>query len=291
MNQHPLVRTSLPFKLFKRGKVRDVYEIDDSLLMIATDRISVFDHVLPSAIPRKGVYLTQLSNFWFNLSKGILENHLITADINEFPDQLKPFQEVLQGRAVLVRETKSLPVECVVRGYLAGGLWKDYKNKSAAYLPEGLREGEKLPEPLFTPTTKAEKGHDLPLSQKEMANLVGAKLANFLKKISISLYKFASTFAEKRGIIIADTKFEFGKIGDRILLIDELLTPDSSRYWPLDQYKAGHHPFSLDKQYVRDYLERVGWDKQGEAPELPEEVINETSQRYKEILHKLTNKS
>jgi phosphoribosylaminoimidazole-succinocarboxamide synthase len=288
MKQNPLVQTSLPLKIFKRGKVRDIYQIEDKLLMIATDRISAFDHVLPNAIPSKGIYLTQLSNFWFNLMRKIITNHLITTDVNKFPIQLEPYQEILRGRSILVKKTEPIPIECVVRGYLAGSLWEDYKRKPLKNLPKGLKEGERLPEPIFTPSTKAEKGHDTPLSQKEMEKLVGKELTNFLRETSISLYKFASAFTEKRGIIIADTKFEFGKIGSKVILIDELLTPDSSRYWPLDRYKIGHHPYSLDKQYVRDYLERVGWDKQGEAPQLPVEVINETSKRYKEILQKIT---
>jgi phosphoribosylaminoimidazole-succinocarboxamide synthase len=288
MKQYPVIQTSLPLKIFKIGKVRDIYQIKDKLLMIATDRISAFDHLLPNAIPSKGIYLTQLSNFWFNLTRKIIANHLVTADVDKFPIQLEPYQELLRGRSILVKKTEPIPIECVVRGYLAGSLGKDYKHKTPGNLPKGLKEGEKLPEPIFTPSTKAEKGHDMPLSQKEMEKLVGKELTNFLREASISLYKFASAFAEKRGIIIADTKFEFGKMGDKIILIDELLTPDSSRYWPLNRYKIGLHPYSLDKQYVRDYLEKVRWDKQGAAPQLPAEVIEETSRRYKEILRKIT---
>jgi phosphoribosylaminoimidazole-succinocarboxamide synthase len=285
-NEKALTKTDLPLKLFKRGKVRDVYEFENKLLIIATDRISAFDNVLPTPIPMKGVYLTKLSNFWFRKTKHIIPNHLL----EEMPEKLNDLSEygdVLEGRAVLVEKAEPVQVECVVRGFLAGSMWKDYKEGKANFLPSGLEEGEKLEEPIFTPTTKAQKGHDLPITKKQLANMVGKNLAAFLKETSISMYNYASDYVEKKGMIIADTKFEFGRIDGKILLIDELFTPDSSRYWPREEYSLGKHPYSLDKQYVRDYLEKIGWDKKSSPPELPEDVVEETRRRYKEIYERI----
>ena len=282
----------IPFKKIYSGKVRELFEIDEkTLLMVATDRISAFDYILPTPIPDKGIVLTRLSVFWFNYLKDIVENHLIESEFDKFPSELKNYP-VLKGRSIIVKKVKKIPIECVVRGYLAGSGWREYKEKGEVCgikLPEGLREAEKLPEPVFTPATKEEKGtHDINISFKEMANIVGKETAEFLKEKSITIYKKASEFAEKKGIIIADTKFEFGFYGDRIILIDEILTPDSSRFWERKKYKVGTSQDSLDKQYVRDYLETTNWDKQSPPPELPEEVVRNTVKKYKQIYSILT---
>jgi len=286
-------KTELPFKLFKRGKVRDIYEIDDNLLIVATDRISAFDFVLPDPIPNKGIYLTQLSIFWFEKMKNIVDNHLISGDVEDFPDELKDYRDVLDKRSMLVTKTEVIPVECIVRGYLSGSGWKEYREKGeicGVKLPKGLRESEKLDEPIFTPTTKAEKGHDMPITFEQLKDMVGKETAEKLRDLSIEIYEKARDYAYQRGIIIADTKFEFGVKDGEIILVDELLTPDSSRFWPLDKYEPGKPQPSFDKQYVRDYLTSTGWDKNSPPPHLPEEVIRETEKKYREAFERLTGR-
>lgn len=284
----PVVETTFSdLKLIKRGKVRDVYQVDqDRLLIVATDRISAFDCVVPTPIERKGEVLTALSQFWFAKLAHIVPNHLITTRIEEMPQAIQNHKNELRGRSMLVRETEVFPVECVVRGYLSGSGWKDYQRTGEVCghkLPAGLRESEKLPEPIFTPATKAETGHDENISAAQMAEIVGPELTASLSDISLALYKEASDYALKRGIIIADTKFEFGRDAEgRTLLIDEVLTPDSSRFWPADDYEVGRGQASFDKQYVRDYLEKLDWNKQPPAPELPPKIAHATTARYLE---------
>jgi phosphoribosylaminoimidazole-succinocarboxamide synthase len=289
-----LLKTNLKgLKLFKRGKVRDTYEIGDKLLMIATDRISAFDVVLPNGIPYKGAVLTQLSLFWFDYTKDIMPNHVITSDVSKFPEEAGKDSNMLSGRSMLVKKAEPVPAEFVVRGYLSGSAWKEYKQSGVVCgitLPKGMRESEKLPEPVFTPATKAEAGHDLNISEEELAKLVGDDTAAELKEASISIYKKASEKAGKRGIIIADTKFEFGMLGGRLIVTDEMLTPDSSRFWPADSYSSGRPQKSFDKQYVRDYLESIKWNKQPPAPNLPQEVVEGTSRRYIEAYEIITGK-
>jgi phosphoribosylaminoimidazole-succinocarboxamide synthase len=280
--------------LFKKGKVRNVYEVGDKLLIIATDRISAFDYVLPSLIPFKGKVLTQLSRFWFDFTQLVCPNHLITADAAAFPASLAPFREILDKRSMLVKRTQVVPIECVVRGYLSGSGWKEYKATGKVCgirLPEKLKESDQLPEPIFTPSTKAEQGHDENITFKEMQKRIGARLATRIKKASIALYQKASLHALSKGIIIADTKFEFGLDGDGLVLVDEIFTPDSSRFWPLATYAPGQGQPSLDKQFVRDYLESTAWDKQSAPPALPEEIIAKTSQKYLEIYRLLSGKN
>ncbi len=269
-------------RLFKRGKVRDVYEYQDKLLFVATDRISCFDVVLSDAIPYKGVVLNQLSLFWFGLTESIVKNHLISSDISEFKELLQ-YKDTLEGRSMIVKKSSPMPFECVVRGYLAGSGWKDYQKNgsvSGVKLPSGLIQAQKLPEPIFTPSTKEETGHDMAVSFSYMKDKIGVELAGKIKDISIKLYQFAEDFASQRGIIIADTKFEFGLIDEELILIDEILTPDSSRFWPKVEYSAGKFQVSFDKQYVRDWLESTGWDKVYPAPKLPGEIIQRTSGKY-----------
>lgn len=278
-------------KLYKRGKVRDVYDLGDKLLILSTDRISCFDVVLPSGIPYKGSVLTKLSCFWFDFIKDITLHHLITSDINNYPEELQKYKAELLGRSMLVKKTRPFPVECVVRGYLSGSGWKEYQEKQSVCgirLPPGLLESDKLPEVLFTPSTKADTGHDTNVDQKYVEGAVGKDAAGKLRKISIDIYKKAGDFALARGIIIADTKFEFGVYDNEIILIDEALTPDSSRFWPVDQYRRGEPQPSFDKQFVRDYLESLGWNKTPPAPKLPEEIIRKTTQKYLEAYKKLT---
>ncbi len=290
----PVEKVDLPgVPLFKRGKVRDVFDLGDKLLIVASDRISAFDFVLPSLIPDKGKLLTQLSRFWFEQMEYIVPNHLVTTEVDAFPAPLPEYREVLEKRSMLVRKTRVIPVECVVRGYLAGSGWKEYQKTgkvSGVKLPAGLREAERLPAPIFTPATKAETGHDENISFKEMEKIVGKPLAKRIKEISLKLYQKASLYALSKGIIIADTKFEFGLEGDELLLIDEIFTPDSSRFWPLASYAPGQSPPSLDKQFVRDYLESVAWDKHSPPPPLPPEVIEQTGKKYLEIYQLLTGK-
>src|SRR6056297_641290 len=271
-----ITEVNLPFKEFKKGKVRDIYEADDKLLLIVTDRISAFDWVLPEAIPNKGICLTQISAFWFDYFKDIIPNHMISADITKFPTELQKYTDQLYGRSMLVKKAKVLPIECIVRGYISGSAWRSYKKDNTVCgmkLPSGMQESEQFDEPLFTPSTKAETGHDENISYEEMEKIIGAEDAAKLKELSLKIYKTAAEYARKKGIIIADTKFEFGKIGDQIIIVDELLTPDSSRFWPADEYEPGKGQPSFDKQYVRDYLSSTDWDKNSNPPHLPEEVV------------------
>jgi len=293
----PVLETSFSdLKLARRGKVRDVYSIDDDhLLIVATDRISAFDCVLPTPIARKGEVLTALSRFWFERLSHIVPNHLVTTEIDEMPEAVRRHAESLRGRSMFVRRTDVFPVECVVRGYLVGSGWKDYRRTGEVcghHLPEGLRESDQLPEAIFTPATKAEEGHDENISEARMSEILGEEVTATLRDISLRLYKEASEYARTRGIIIADTKFEFGrdKAGD-IILIDEVLTPDSSRFWPADQYEPGKSQPSFDKQFVRDYLETLDWDKTPPAPPLPPEIAQATTERYLEAYRLLAGKS
>ena len=280
-------------KLYKRGKVRDVYDLGNELLIISTDRISCFDVVLPTGIPYKGKVLTGLSNFWFEFAKDIIPNHLVTSDIHRYPESFKKYKNELSGRSMLALKAKPLPVECVVRGYISGSGWKEYLQKQeicGIKLPPGLKESDKLPEVIFTPSTKAEKGHDINIDRKYVEMLVGKEITDKIFNISINIYRKASDYALTRGIIIADTKFEFGIYRDELILIDEVLTPDSSRFWPKDKYKAGKAQPSFDKQFVRDYLETLGWDKTPPAPELPVDIVEKTSQKYLDAFKLLTGK-
>ncbi len=279
-------------KFLRRGKVRDIYEVGEYLLIVATDRVSAFDVVLPNGIPGKGRVLTQISLFWFEKVKDIFENHLVTANVDEFPEPLKKYREVLEGRSMLVRKAEPLPVECIVRGYITGSGWKDYQKTGMVCgirLPEGLKESEKLPEPIYTPSTKAQEGHDVNITYEETVKILGEETAKKIKELSIAIYKRASEIAEKKGIIIADTKMEFGIYDGKIILIDELLTPDSSRFWSMKDYKPGKTQDSYDKQIIRDYLLSVNWDKKPPAPVLPDEIVKKTAERYEEIFRILTS--
>ena len=276
-----------------RGKVRDIYKADGQLVLVATDRISAFDFVLATGIPYKGQVLTQLSIFWFDFLKDIVRNHFLSADPTQYPAPLPRFRDVLAGRSMLVKSVRALPVECVVRGFISGSGWKEYQasgSTAGMVLPQGLRESDRLSEPIFTPATKATSGHDENISLQQMANQIGSELASKLRDYSVALYEKASRHAEKCGIILADTKFEFGEDHEGVLLIDEALTPDSSRFWPRDTYKPGGPQSSLDKQYVRDYLESIRWNKQPPAPALPQEVAEHTAMKYLEIYRLLTGR-
>ncbi|WP_419647718.1 phosphoribosylaminoimidazolesuccinocarboxamide synthase [Victivallis vadensis] len=289
-----LIQTEIPgLKLINRGKVRDVYDLGDALLFVATDRLSAFDVVMPNGVPRKGEVLTQISLFWFDLMRDI-PNHLISADVASRPE-LAAYVKDLQGRSMIVRKAKVLPVECIVRGYLVGSGWKDYQKTgmvSGLKLRAGYQQASKLDEPLFTPSTKAEIGdHDEAISFEQVGGIIGADKAAALRELSLKIYSTARDYAEKRGIIVADTKCEFGEIDGRIILVDEVLTPDSSRFWPADQYQVGTSPVSLDKQYVRDYLETLDWNKTAPGPELPADVVKKTSDKYLEAYRMLTGKS
>ncbi len=275
----------------KRGKVRDIYDLGDSLLLISTDRISAFDFVLPSLIPCKGKVLNSISVFWFQKFKDEVENHLIYHKIEDYPDELKKYKEILEGRSVIVRKLNPIPFEIIVRGYITGSGWKSYKESgqiSGIKLPEGLKESDKFPEPLFTPTTKAEEGHDLPVSKEEMANKIGKELTDLLEETAINIYKKAAEYALKKGIIIADTKFEFAEEDGKLILIDEVLTPDSSRFWPLKDYEPGRAQNSFDKQFVRNYLLSSDWDRKTTPPPLPEDIVQKTSSLYRQIYELLT---
>jgi len=277
-------------KKLRSGKVREVYDLGDTLLFVATDRISAFDVVLPNPIPKKGAVLNQLSAFWFN-HFGRIDNHFVTADFDRFPKQLRPFREQLAGRSMIVRKTKPLPVECVVRGYLAGSGWKEYQQSQSVCgikLPPGLKLASQLPEPIFTPATKAESGHDENIDMSRCAQILGDEVAERVKKLSLEIYSAGRKHAAQRGIIVADTKFEFGTIDGALLLIDEVLTPDSSRFWPADQYVVGESPPSFDKQFVRDYLETLDWAKRPPAPQLPGDVVARTAAKYVEAFERLT---
>ncbi|MDD5451143.1 MAG: phosphoribosylaminoimidazolesuccinocarboxamide synthase [Desulfovibrionales bacterium] len=280
--------------LFNRGKVRDVYDAGEHLLIVATDRLSAFDVVMPNPIPDKGRILTRISLYWFRELAGIVPNHLISGEVKDFPSACHKYAEILAGRTMLVKKAKPLPVECIVRGYLSGSGWKEYRKTGAVCgitLPKGLTESAKLPEPIFTPSTKAEAGaHDQNISLPEVENLIGKETAVKIAQLSLRLYKKASSLAEKKGIIIADTKFEFGLTGENVMLIDEVLTPDSSRFWPQDQYQPGQGQPSFDKQFVRDYLLSLHWDQKPPAPELPPEIIAKTRSKYIEAFERLTGK-
>jgi len=281
-------------KLFKKGKVREVYEVEENLLIVVSDRISAYDYVLPSLIPNKGKILTQLSLFWFDHTRLICPNHVIATDVNEYPDILRDHADKLDKRSMLVRKTEVLPVECVVRGYLAGSGWREYRDSgitSGVKLPEGMQQADRLDEPIFTPATKAEEGHDINISFKEMQRIVGSELAQKIMAVSLELYKKATFHALSKGIIIADTKFEFGLFEDELILVDEIFTPDSSRFWPVELYSPGKSQSSLDKQFVRDYLDSTDWDKNSPPPVLPPEIVRQTSERYMEIFRLLTGRS
>ncbi len=290
-----LLQTELPgLKPLARGKVRDIYELGERLLIVATDRISAFDYILPTGIPDKGRVLTELSIFWFEFLRDLIPVHFLTADLERYPDPLPRYREQLEGRSMLVRRARMLPIECVARGYLAGSGWKEYRQTGAVCgipLPAGLRESDKLPEPIFTPATKAESGHDENISFQAAAAIVGPEMAARLRELTLRIYRKAAEYAESRGILIADTKFEFGLVDGELVLADEVLTPDSSRFWPREGYAPGRPQPSYDKQYVRDYLESIGWNKQPPAPALPPEVALKTSQKYKQAYQALTGKT
>ncbi len=293
MIQPALYQTDLKgLKLVNRGKVRDLYDLGEYLLIVATDRISAFDVIMPNPIPGKGEILTKLSEFWFRQMTDIIGNHLVTTDVEKFPAECKPHRDVLKGRSMLVKKAKPLPVECIVRGYISGSAWKDYTSGSPVSgirLPAGLKESSKLPEPIFTPSTKAPEGeHDMPISQEEMARIVGKELTDRVIEVSLAIYKRADAIANSVGIIIADTKMEFGMMGSDLILIDEVLTPDSSRFWPRDDYAEGRGQKSYDKQFLRDYLLSLKWNQKPPAPELPADIIEKTHQKYEEALHRFT---
>jgi phosphoribosylaminoimidazole-succinocarboxamide synthase len=294
MSENILLYTEFKdLKLFRRGKVRDVYDLGDKLLIVSTDRISCFDVILPNGIPLKGKILTRLSCFWFDYLKDILPNHFITADVNKYPENLQKYKHTIEGRSMLVVKSRPLPVECIVRGYLSGSGWKEYKEKQSICgikLPAGLKESDKLAEVIFTPSTKAGVGHDINVSKDYIDKEVGKVTADALAGFSVAIYKKASEYALICGIIIADTKFEFGMHNNKITLIDEVLTPDSSRFWPKDEYAAGKSQPSFDKQFVRDYLETLDWDKTPPAPNLPEDIIDRTSAKYLEAHKRITGK-
>lgn len=281
--------------LLHRGKVRDIYDLGDKLLIVATDRLSAFDVVLPTPIPDKGKILTLMTLFWLDFLSDIVENHLITAKVEEYPEELKEYADILRDRSMIVKKAKILPVECIVRGYLSGSAWREYRERGeicGLKLPEGLRESERLPEPIFTPSTKAELGkHDINISFEEMKKIIGESLADAVRTISLKLYQKAHAYALERGIIIADTKFEFGLYEGRLILVDEVLTPDSSRFWPKDTYTPGRPQESFDKQFIRDWLKNSGWQEGTPPPSLPPEIVSQTRERYLEALYRLTGKS
>lgn len=290
-----LLRTDFPeLELRASGKVRDVYQLDnDHLLFVATDRISAFDYVLGTGIPHKGRVLNQISLFWFDFLRDIVPNHLVTADVNRYPAKAQAYADQLRGRSMMVVRAEMVPVECVVRGYISGSAWKEYKATGKVcgiQLPSGLKESDKLPEPVFTPSTKATSGHDENIPFQEMGRIVGVDLSRQLRDLTLKIYIQASDYARQRGIIIADTKFEFGTTSKGLTLADEVLTPDSSRFWPADKYQPGRAQDSYDKQYVRDYLEEIRWNKQPPAPALPPEVARRTSEKYLEAYRQLTGK-
>ena len=294
--EEAVIETKLEaLNLIKRGKVRDIYDLGDYLLMISTDRISAFDVVMPNPIPEKGKILTQISLFWFEIMRPILPNHLISANVDDYPEICRPYSEILRGRSMLVKKAEPLPIECIVRGYLSGSGWNDYQVSGSVCgikLPEGLKESDKLPEPVFTPSTKADSGlHDVNIDFEKTAEKIGKPLAEKVRTISLEIYNKGADLAYKKGIIIADTKFEFGLLNDDLILIDEVLTPDSSRFWPQPSYQPGGAQKSFDKQYLRDYLLSINWDKKPPAPFLPQYVITNTRDKYLEAYHKLTNAS
>jgi phosphoribosylaminoimidazole-succinocarboxamide synthase len=295
----PLLETSFPdLQLHARGKVRDIYRVGEHLLLVATDRISAFDYVLGSGIPDKGKVLTQLSEFWFERMGDLVPHHVVATDVATFPAELQPHAATLRGRSMLCRRTRPLPIECVARGYLSGSGWKEYQQTGrvcGVTLPAGLKESDRLPEPIFTPATKAETGHDINISEDEAAKIVGRPLVDRVKALTLEIFRRGCAHAESKGIIIADTKFEFGLVGDGnpetdVVLIDEVLTPDSSRFWPKDQYTPGGAVPSYDKQFVRDYLEEIKWNKQPPVPSLPEAVVSRTREKYIEAFRRLSGR-
>jgi len=293
MISNVVINTDIPLSVVNKGKVRDIYQTDNNLLLVVTDRISAFDYVLPDPIPSKGVCLNQLSKFWFDYTKNIVPNHMISTEIDDFPDELKNYRESLEYRSMLVKKTKVIPIECIVRGYISGSAWKSYQKDQTVCgikLPPGMQESEPFDEPIFTPSTKAEIGHDENISFDQMVDIIGIEKAEKIRDLSLTIYKKASSYAKKKGIIIADTKFEFGIIHDQIILVDEVLTPDSSRFWPAEKYSPGKSQESFDKQFVRDYLSSTGWDKNSEPPHLPDYVIQGTKERYLEAYEKITGK-
>lgn len=291
----PLLKLDLPgITKLKSGKVREVYDLGDKFLFVASDRISAFDVIMPNGIPHKGAVLTQISHFWFDQTESFQPNHRLGGPDEPLPPELAPFADQLNGRSMLVKKAKPLAIECIVRGYLAGSGWKEYQKSKTVCgipLPDGLVESSELPEPLFTPSTKADEGHDENISFEEAAKIVGQDVAEKVRDASLKIYKFARDYARERGIIIADTKFEFGFDGDEIILIDEVLTPDSSRFWPANEYAPGKGQPSFDKQFVRDYLETLDWDKQPPGPELPAEIIEKSAAKYLDAYQRLTGKS
>ena len=295
MSPDPILSLDLPgITKVKSGKVREVFDLGDSLLFVATDRISAFDCVMPNGIPRKGEVLTQVSHFWFDQTEIWLPNHRLLKAKDPLPDRLKPFASVLNGRSMIVRKTQPLPIECVVRGYLSGSGWKEYQKSGSVCgiaLPPGMLESSELPEPIFTPATKAESGHDENISFDEAARLTGHDIAQQARDLSLRLYRFARDYARTRGILIADTKFEFGQVDGQLILIDEVLTPDSSRFWPAEHYAPGRGQPSFDKQFVRDHLETLDWDKTPPAPALPTEIVDKTQAKYLEAYRLLTGAS
>ena len=289
-----VLETKLPLPLRARGKVRDIYDLGETLLFIASDRISAFDCVLPSGIPCKGRVLTQMSLFWFDFLRDAIPSHVLTADLKEYPKKLAKHRALLEGRSMLVKKAGMIEVECVARGYLAGSAWKEYQAQGKVCgipLPRGLRDGDRLPDPIFSPATKAQTGHDVNVSFQHVANLLGLDLAGQLRDLTLDIYHRAAEYALERGIILADTKFEFGFLGSELVLADEALTPDSSRYWPADTYAPGGPQHSFDKQYVRDYLETLPWNKRPPAPQLPEEVVRKTSEKYQEAYSRLAGRA
>ena len=291
----PIFETSLPgIERYARGKVRDVYSAGDFLVIVATDRLSAFDYILPAPIPDKGRVLTALTVFWLDLLRDIVPNHFVSANVDDYPAQFHPYRDQLEGRSMLVHRAKMIDIECVARGYISGSGWKDYRKEGkicGIQLPTGLRESDALPEPIFTPATKAKSGHDENISFETVTSRLGPALATRLSELTLAIYKRAASYAETRGIIIADTKFEFGFLGDQLVLADEVLTPDSSRFWPRNTYQPGGPQPSFDKQYVRDYLESIHWNKQPPAPALPAGVIERTSEKYREAYRVLTGKT
>ncbi len=289
-----LLETKLPLPVLTRGKVRDVYDLGENLLFIASDRISAFDCILGSGIPCKGRILTQMSLFWFDFLRDTVHSHLVTAKLAEYPRKLSKWRALLDGRSMLVNKAQMVQVECVARGYLAGSGWKEYREKGTVCgipLPAGLRDGDKLPDPIFTPATKAQSGHDINVPFRYVANLLGVDLAGHLRDLTLTIYDRAAGYALQHGIILADTKLEFGFVEGELILADEVLTPDSSRYWPADTYQPGSPQYSFDKQYVRDYLETLNWDKRPPAPALPQEIIEKTSAKYQEAYTRLTGQT
>lgn len=291
--EHAVSETNIgTLNLIKRGKVRDIYDLGDCLLMVATDRISAFDVVMPNPIPEKGKILTQISLFWFEIMKPVLPNHVISANVDDYPEICRPYSDILRSRSMLVKKAEPLPIECIVRGYISGSGWNDYLmsgNVCGIKLPEGLKESDKLPEPVFTPSTKAESGlHDVNIDFEKTVEKIGKSLAEKIRTLSLEIYKKGADLAYNKGIIIADTKFEFGLLDDDLILIDEILTPDSSRFWPRPSYKPGGAQKSYDKQYLRDYLLSINWNKKPPAPSLPQNVINNTRNKYLEAFQQLT---